>query len=173
VFPVGPPFGEDTTLIFRPDSRDENGFYWTKVPWVVVGYEGPILIRASRVDGPGAARVEFPGIGRAISDGVLVEPPKRPHPSYIPSVAGMPDALKDRRGTHDVTRAGGRIPVGEQGILQLSHAQHGCSGGPEGLDDHLVGPGELPTQPRSRGPARRSARNPAGLPHRGQQFRGR
>jgi hypothetical protein len=78
-FPVGFYFGEATVLTVRSQDRDEDGlhwkkgWYWAKVPWVVVGYEGPVLIRAGRIDGPGAAGVRFFDTGRRVGDGVVVD----------------------------------------------------------------------------------------------------
>lgn len=71
VVPVAGPFGEDTTL--RPKDRGTDGWYARKVPWVAADYQGPVLIRAGRIDGPGGARVRFFYTGQLAGGGVLAD----------------------------------------------------------------------------------------------------
>lgn len=73
VFPIGFYFGDGTLLEARAETRDDDGWYSRKVPWLYVGYEGPVLIRAGRIDGPGAADVDFGDIGHKAGGGVLVD----------------------------------------------------------------------------------------------------
>ena len=59
VYPVADYFKDGTILELRPDDREPDGNYRKKVRWIGVDYTGPILIRAARIDGPGAASVDF------------------------------------------------------------------------------------------------------------------
>lgn len=73
VAPVANFFGDDVTMELRPEDRDEDGSYWGKTPWVTAGYEGPVLIRAARIDDRGQARVRFQWAGRTVGAGTVVD----------------------------------------------------------------------------------------------------
>ncbi|GIE75303.1 hypothetical protein Aph02nite_12530 [Actinoplanes philippinensis] len=47
----------------RPDDRQPNGTYEKKVRWLGAGYAGPVLVRAARIDAPGAAGATFSYVG--------------------------------------------------------------------------------------------------------------
>jgi hypothetical protein len=73
MFPDAAYFGEATTLTLHPEDRAADGSYSKKVRWISVGYQGPVLIRARRIDGPGTARVRFFYTGHALGDGFVAD----------------------------------------------------------------------------------------------------
>lgn len=73
VHPVADYFGGGTVLELRPDDREPDGRYVKKVRWIAAGYTGPVLVRAARIDGPGAAGAEFSYVGEARDGGYYAE----------------------------------------------------------------------------------------------------
>ncbi|GAA3398339.1 hypothetical protein [Cryptosporangium minutisporangium] len=75
--PVAHYFRNGATLELRPDDRQPDGSYVKKVRWVGVGYEGPVVLRADRIDGPGTASARFSYRGTPGPDGFSAELPAR------------------------------------------------------------------------------------------------
>jgi hypothetical protein len=63
LYPVADYFRGETELELRPDDRQPNGTYEKKVRWIGAGYTGPVLVRAGRIDAPGAAAAAFSYLG--------------------------------------------------------------------------------------------------------------
>ncbi|TQS45181.1 hypothetical protein [Cryptosporangium phraense] len=47
--------GAGATLTLTPEDKNPDGTYSKKVRWLGVGYTGPLLVRAARIDGAGTA----------------------------------------------------------------------------------------------------------------------
>ncbi|MGC5033697.1 hypothetical protein [Micromonospora sp. DT229] len=62
LYPVADYFVEDA-LPLRPSDRQADGSYTVKMRWLAVGYTGPVLVRAGRIDAPGDASAEFSYLG--------------------------------------------------------------------------------------------------------------
>ena len=59
IYPVAYYFDDKTTLHFKSDLANSEGFYSAKVRWVGdPGYEGPALVRGGRIDKPGELRLQ-------------------------------------------------------------------------------------------------------------------
>lgn len=70
LYPIADYFREGgATLDLRPDDKQPDGTYGKKVRWLAVGYTGPVLIRAGRIDGPGKAGAQFLYWGEKRDDG--------------------------------------------------------------------------------------------------------
>lgn len=69
VYPVADYFQPGPVLELRAADRNHDGSYTKKVRWIAEGYGGPVLVRAARIDGPGAAAVEFSYRGEERSGG--------------------------------------------------------------------------------------------------------
>ncbi|KHD73646.1 hypothetical protein MB27_33250 [Actinoplanes utahensis] len=63
VHPVADYLGGEAVLELRPGDRRPDGAYEKKVRWIAAGYTGPVLVRAARIDAPGAAGVTFSYVG--------------------------------------------------------------------------------------------------------------
>jgi hypothetical protein len=64
-------------LQLRDEDREQDGTYTKKVRWIGSGYTGPVLVRAGRIDAPGAASVVFAYTGESRDGGhhaVLTSP---------------------------------------------------------------------------------------------------
>ncbi|MFD6755198.1 hypothetical protein [Micromonospora gifhornensis] len=64
-------------LPLRPSDRQADGSYTVKVRWLAADYTGPVLVRAGRIDAPGAASAQFSYLGEPRHDGhhaVLTRP---------------------------------------------------------------------------------------------------
>lgn len=59
LYPIADYFGGDATLDLRADQRGPDGSFVLKVRWLGAGYAGPVLLRAARIDGAGAASARF------------------------------------------------------------------------------------------------------------------
>jgi hypothetical protein len=59
VHPIADYFRDGSVLELRPGDRQPDGTYEKKVRWIGAGYSGPVLVRAARIDVPGAAGVTF------------------------------------------------------------------------------------------------------------------
>ncbi|MGK5740025.1 hypothetical protein [Micromonospora sp. URMC 103] len=59
VYPVADYFGGGAVLGLRDADRQRDGTYEKKVRWIAEGYQGPVLVRAARIDGPGSASARF------------------------------------------------------------------------------------------------------------------
>jgi hypothetical protein len=69
VHPVGDYFHDGTALTLRPMDRQPDGTYVKKVRWIAAGYTGPVLVRAARIDAPGAASARFSYTGQSRDGG--------------------------------------------------------------------------------------------------------
>ncbi|MDG4794518.1 hypothetical protein [Micromonospora sp. WMMD1082] len=58
LYPVADYF-TDGVLQLRDQDRERDGRYTKKVRWIASGYTGPVLVRAARIDAPGAAAAAF------------------------------------------------------------------------------------------------------------------
>jgi hypothetical protein len=76
LYPVADYFRGDTALELRPDDRQPDGTYVKKVRWIGVGYSGPVLVRAARIDAPGSAGVTFSYTGEERDGGHYAELPR-------------------------------------------------------------------------------------------------
>ncbi len=64
-------------LQLRDQDRQQDGTYTKKVRWIGSGYSGPVLVRAGRIDAPGAAAASFSYTGESRDGGhyaVLANP---------------------------------------------------------------------------------------------------
>ncbi|MGK5557500.1 hypothetical protein ACSNOI_38425 [Actinomadura kijaniata] len=91
VYPVADYFGEGTVLELRAQDRRPDGSYVKKVRWIGAGYRGPVLVRAARIDGRGAATSRFAYTGEERDGGYHAE---------------LPSATSDLPGTTTVTGPG-------------------------------------------------------------------
>lgn len=73
VYPVAYYFDVGTTLRLHADDREPDGTYVKKVRWIGVGYTGPVLVRAARIDGPGSASAKFSYTGEPRDGGHYAE----------------------------------------------------------------------------------------------------
>lgn len=69
LYPIADYFGGDAVLELRDDEREPDGSYEKKVRWLGAGYAGPVLLRAARIDGPGAASARFSYVGNSRDGG--------------------------------------------------------------------------------------------------------
>jgi hypothetical protein len=63
LYPIADYFRDGTDLELRPGDRQPDGTYEKKVRWIGAGYSGPVLVRAGRIDAPGAASARFSYVG--------------------------------------------------------------------------------------------------------------
>jgi hypothetical protein len=63
LYPIADYFRGGIDLELRPDDRQPDGTYEKKVRWIGAGYSGPVLVRAGRIDAPGAASAKFSYVG--------------------------------------------------------------------------------------------------------------
>lgn len=73
VHPVADYFGGEAVLRLRPGDREPDGTYVKKARWIAAGYTGPVLVRAARIDAPGAAGATFSYTGQARDGGHYAE----------------------------------------------------------------------------------------------------
>jgi hypothetical protein len=73
LYPIADYFRDGAVLQLRPDDRLPDGTYEKKVRWLGAGYAGPVLVRAGRIDGPGAASAKFSYVGSARDGGHYAE----------------------------------------------------------------------------------------------------
>ncbi|SHN47517.1 hypothetical protein [Cryptosporangium aurantiacum] len=74
LYPIADYFmAASATLDLRPDDRTPGGAYDKKVRWLAVGYVGPVLIRADRIDGTGSASAQFSYTGTRRDGGYFAE----------------------------------------------------------------------------------------------------
>jgi hypothetical protein len=73
LYPIADYFGGDAVLELRDDEREPDGSYEKKVRWLGAGYAGPVLLRAARIDGPGAASARFSYVGSSRDGGHYAE----------------------------------------------------------------------------------------------------
>jgi hypothetical protein len=69
LYPIADYFQAGATLGLSQEGRLPDGSYQNKVRWLGVGYTGPVLVQAARLDGPGTARAEFADFGERHPDG--------------------------------------------------------------------------------------------------------
>ncbi|WP_091558752.1 hypothetical protein [Micromonospora pattaloongensis] len=72
LYPVADYF-RDGVLQLRDTDRRPAGGYEVKVRWIGAGYAGPVLVRAGRIDGKGAASVTFSNVGEKRDGGHYAE----------------------------------------------------------------------------------------------------
>lgn len=78
VYPVAVYFaGKGPTLELRPEDKQADGTYNMKVRWIGVGYAGPVLIRAARLDGAGTASATFSYFGQRADGGYTAVLPEK------------------------------------------------------------------------------------------------
>ncbi|BEL08175.1 hypothetical protein Q0Z83_063660 [Actinoplanes sichuanensis] len=63
LYPIADYFRGGAVLELRTDDRRPDGTYEKKVRWIGVGYSGPVLVRAARIDAPGTAAATFSYVG--------------------------------------------------------------------------------------------------------------
>ncbi|WP_146169356.1 hypothetical protein [Actinoplanes italicus] len=73
LYPIADYFRDGIELELRPDDRQPNGTYVKKVRWIGAGYSGPVLVRAGRIDAPGAASASFSYVGEERDGGHYAE----------------------------------------------------------------------------------------------------
>ena len=73
LYPVAGYFRDGNVLELRADDRQPDGSYVKKVRWIGNDYTGPVLVRAGRIDGPGAASMTFSYVGEKRYGGHYVE----------------------------------------------------------------------------------------------------
>lgn len=97
LYPVADYFQLDgkTALDLRAEDKTPDGTYDKKVRWIGVGYAGPVLVRAARIDGPGAALAKFAGFGEPRNGGWFADLPD-----------GLPDDQVDLPATTTVSGPG-------------------------------------------------------------------
>ncbi|MEU4619345.1 hypothetical protein AB0G04_05090 [Actinoplanes sp. NPDC023801] len=69
LYPIADYFRGGNELELRPEDREPDGTYGKKVRWIGAGYSGPVLVRAGRIDAPGAASATFSYVGEARDGG--------------------------------------------------------------------------------------------------------
>jgi hypothetical protein len=73
LYPIADYFRGETELELRPEDRQPDGTYEKKVRWIGAGYSGPVLVRAARIDAPGAAGATFSYVGEERDGGHYAE----------------------------------------------------------------------------------------------------
>jgi hypothetical protein len=61
LYPINLYLGEDAVVQLREQTPDPDGLYEIKVVWASAGggYQGPVVVRVGRIDGPGRGRVRL------------------------------------------------------------------------------------------------------------------
>jgi hypothetical protein len=59
LYPIGMYMNFDATLHLRDTTPSPDGLYEVKVVWANVPYQGPVVVRVGRLDGPGRGLVRI------------------------------------------------------------------------------------------------------------------
>jgi hypothetical protein len=73
LYPIAGYFADGAVLELRDADRKPDGSYEKKVRWLGVGYTGPVLVRAGRIDGAGTAGATFSYRGTGHAGGHYAE----------------------------------------------------------------------------------------------------
>jgi hypothetical protein len=72
LFPISMYMNFDATLHLSDTTPGPDGLYDVKVVWANVPYQGPVVVRAGRIDGPGRGLVRiYDNPDRSVGDAVV------------------------------------------------------------------------------------------------------